>query len=145
MKNFFKDFINFIKKGNVIDLAIGIIIGGAFNTIVRSLVNDIIMPLIGLVVKSNISEAKIVLVGATATKSAVTLNYGAFLQSIVDFLIIALAIFITVQIMKKIHTSIEKSKNKLLKRSSIHEEEIKKPTTEEILIDIRDLLSKSQK
>jgi len=100
MNKFFKDFLIFIKKGNVLDLAIGIIIGGAFNTIVRSLVNDIIMPIISMIGGTNIAEAKLLLVDAVlngegeVVKNAVTLNYGSFLQSIIDFLIVAFSISI---------------------------------------------------
>ena len=84
MRKFFRDFRTFIQRGNVLDLATGIIIGGAFNTIVKSLVNDILMPIIGLIGGKNISEASLVLVPAVTNEAgevlenAVTLNYGLF-------------------------------------------------------------------
>jgi len=118
MNKFFKDFLIFIKKGNVLDLAIGIIIGGAFNTIVRSLVNDIIMPIISMIGGTNIAEAKLLLVDAVLNgegeviKNAVTLNYGSFLQSIIDFLIVAFSIFIAIKSIQRVHSSIDKTKRK---------------------------------
>jgi len=95
---FFSEFGKFISKGNVIGMAIGIVIGVAFQAIVNSLVKDIIMPLISLIAKVNITEAKVVLVEATATAEAVTLNYGIFIQSVIDFIIIAFAIFIAIKV-----------------------------------------------
>jgi len=118
MNKFFKDFLIFIKKGNVLDLAIGIIIGGAFNTIVRSLVNDIIMPIISMIGGTNIAEAKLLLVDAVlngegeVVKNAVTLNYGSFLQSIIDFLIVAFSIFIAIKSIQRVHSSFDKTKRK---------------------------------
>lgn len=114
MKKFFQDFQEFIKKGNIIDLAIGIIIGGAFNVIVRSLVNDIIMPLIGLLGGVNIADAKLVLVPAVINTAneiitpAVELRYGAFIQSIIDFLIVSLAIFLTLRVIIALQKRIRK-------------------------------------
>ena len=99
MKEFFKDFVKFIKKGNIFDLATGIIIGASFNAIVQSLVNDIVMPLVGLIVRSDIATLKVELVPAVVNdagdvvKKAVTLNYGNFIQTIINFIIIALSIF----------------------------------------------------
>jgi large conductance mechanosensitive channel len=103
MRKFFRDFRTFIQRGNVLDLATGIIIGGAFNTIVKSLVNDILMPIIGLIGGKNISEASLVLVPAVTNEAgevlenAVTLNYGLFFQAIIDFLIVAFTIFIIIK------------------------------------------------
>lgn len=92
MKQFFKDFKAFAMKGNVLDLAVGVIIGGAFGKIVTSLVNDIIMPLIGLIVgKINLADASIG-----------TLKYGMFLQSVIDFLIVALCVFLFVKLIARL-------------------------------------------
>jgi large conductance mechanosensitive channel len=110
MKKFFDDFKAFVSKGNVLDLAIGVMIGGAFGSIVSSLVNDILMPLIGLILGGfNISGAFFALDGntyasqeAAVAAGAGTLNYGMFLQKIIDFLIIALCIFLVVRLMTKL-------------------------------------------
>lgn len=141
MRKFFKEFTDFIKRGNVLDLAVGIIIGGAFNTIVKSLVNDILMPVIGLIGGKNVSEANIVLVPATLSsegevlENAVTLNYGAFIQTIIDFLIIAFTIFVIIKVV-----------NGLQKKLKRPEEAVPqaKPNSEVLLTEIRDLL-KGQK
>ncbi len=90
-----KEFKEFISKGNIIDLAVGVIIGGAFSKIVSSLVNDIIMPLIGIVIGG------INLTNLTLKLGDATVNYGVFLQNILDFLIVALCIFIFVKIINK--------------------------------------------
>lgn len=141
MRKFFREFTNFIKRGNVLDLAVGIIIGGAFNTIVKSLVNDILMPVIGLIGGKNVSEANVVLVPATLSsegevlENAVTLNYGAFIQTIIDFLIIAFTIFVIIKVV-----------NGLQKKLKRPEEAVPqaKPNSEVLLTEIRDLL-KGQK
>lgn len=158
MKKLFKEFGAFIKRGNVLDLAVALIIGGAFNTIVKSLVNDILMPVIGLVGGKNIALAKWVLVEATLSNEGavvspeVAIFYGAFLQAIIDFLIIAATIFIILKVAKGLRERAEKRVEEL-KSKLIHKEEetvvveekveepvVIKPTTEEILLEIRDLL-----
>lgn len=104
MKKFFKEFGKFISKGNVIDLAVGIIIGTAFQAIVKSLVNDVIMPVIGVIANFNLQDAYAVLVPeivdstGAVVQAAVLLRYGAFIQSIIDFLIIGFTIFVTIKI-----------------------------------------------
>lgn len=105
MKKFWSEFKAFISKGNVIDLAVAIIIGGAFNKIVSSLVNDIIMPLISLMVGGkNVSDWKWVIKHAeydgagNLVKAETALMYGSFIQAIIDFLIIALTIFIMIKV-----------------------------------------------
>lgn len=95
MKSFMKEFKEFAMKGNVMDLAVGVIIGAAFGKIVTSLVNDILMPLIGTLLGGNF-ETKVV------TINGATIKYGMFIQTIVDFLIIALIIFILVKAMNKL-------------------------------------------
>ena len=120
-----KEFKEFAIKGNVVDLAIGVIIGGAFGKIVTSLVNDIIMPLIGLML-GGIDFTNLELQVGTAV-----VKYGAFIQSVVDFLIVAFSIFLFVR-------SINRMKKK-------EEEKPKEPTPskEEILLtEIRDLLKR---
>ena len=110
MKKFFQDFKVFALRGNVLDLAVGVIIGGAFGKIVSSLVNDLLMPLIGLILGGvNLSGAFYALDGKTygsiaeATEKGVgTLNYGLFIQSVIDFLLVALCIFFFLRAIAKI-------------------------------------------
>jgi len=120
MKNFFKEFGAFIAKGNAFDLAVGIVIGTAFNKIISSLVKDIIMPFISLIGGKDFSQWYAVLRG-TATfddttgtlilsSDAVLLTYGNFIQAVIDFLIIAFAIFLAVKVMTKIKAGMEKVK-----------------------------------
>lgn len=97
---FLNEFKAFAMKGNVIDMAVGIIIGAAFGRIVSSIVTDIIMPPIGLIVGGvNFTDLKIVMKAATDAHPAVTLNYGNFLQVTFDFLIIAFSIFLVIKAM----------------------------------------------
>ncbi|MCR1951996.1 large-conductance mechanosensitive channel protein MscL [Clostridium sp. DSM 100503] len=138
-KKFISEFKDFAMKGNVLDLAIGVIIGGAFNKIVSSLVKDIIMPPIGVLTGGvNFSDLSYVLKPAIeGVSDAVTLNYGLFIQNIVDFLIIALSIFIFIKIVNKLNGKKEEEAKK--------EEEKKKLTVEqELLTEIRNLLKNKQ-
>ncbi len=99
MRKFFQEFKKFITKGNVVDLAVAVIIGAAFNKIVSSLVADILTPLISLALgEVNFSELKIILRPATETAQEIALTYGVFFQAIFDFLIIGLTIFIIVKL-----------------------------------------------
>ncbi|MDR3630143.1 MAG: large-conductance mechanosensitive channel protein MscL [Desulfocapsaceae bacterium] len=101
-----KEFKTFAMRGNVVDLAVGIIIGGAFGKIVSSAVADIIMPPIGLLVGGvNFSSLVITLKEAAGKTPAVTLNYGNFLQTVFDFLIVAFAIFMMVKVMNALQSS----------------------------------------
>ncbi len=94
----FKDFKKFALKGNVVDMAVGVIIGAAFGKIVTSLVNDIIMPPIGLALAGiDVSDLLITLKKATKTTEAVTIDYGLFINTILDFFIISVVIFIVVK------------------------------------------------
>ena len=138
MKKTMKEFKEFIAKGNVIDMAVGVIIGGAFGKIVTSLVNDILMPLLGLLTGgADFSTKKIVLSpavieGGEVIKEEGAILYGAFIQNIIDFLLVALCIFFFIK-------AINKMKDKLAKKEEEKPEE-KKPTSEELLTEIRDLL-----
>ena len=110
MKGFFKEFKEFAMRGNVIDLAVGVIIGGAFQKIVSSLVNDIIMPLISLLTKGTDFTNKFVVLGegeyatvAEATEAgAAILTYGNFISAVVDFIIMAFVIFLFIKLINKI-------------------------------------------
>src|SRR3989344_5051892 len=123
-----KEFKDFAVKGNVIDMAIGIVIGTAFGKIVSSLVSDIIMPPIGMLTGGvDFSNLSIVLKDATETTTAITLNYGIFINAVIDFTIIAFAIFMII---------------KQLNRFKKKEEEKPKPPAEEVVLlrEIRDSL-----
>ena len=121
MGKFFKEFREFISKGNALDLAVGLVIGTAFNAIIKSLVADIITPLISLLFKVDLSNLFAVLRG-TATwdtttgawilsEDAVLLTYGNFIQAIIDFLIIALAIFLALKVITKLSNRLQKVKD----------------------------------
>ena len=103
MGKFIQEFKDFALKGNVVDMAVGIIIGGAFGKIVTSLVNDIIMPPIGLITGSSFTDAKVVLrpaevdAAGETIKEAIELNWGNFVQTTVDFFIIAFCIFLIIK------------------------------------------------
>lgn len=128
------EFKAFAVKGNVIDMAVGIIIGAAFGKIVSSIVNDVIMPPIGLLVGGvNFTDLKIVLKEAIGDNPAVTLNYGNFIQVCFDFLIVAFAIFMVIK-------AINASKNKAEKSNQPTVIEVNKQ--EKLLEEIRDLLKK---
>ena len=100
--SFLSEFKEFAMKGNVVDLAVGVIIGGAFGKIVSSFVGDVVMPLLGLVVGGvNFTDLAITLKAAEGDIPAVVLKYGAFLQTVFDFVIVALAIFIAIKAMNK--------------------------------------------
>jgi large conductance mechanosensitive channel len=124
-----REFKEFAIKGNAIDMAIGIIIGAAFGKIISSLVDDIIMPPIGVLVGGvDFTKLAVTLKEATADAPAVTLNYGNFIQTLVDFTIIAFAIFMLVKLI-----------NRLRRKQEAAPEPI--PTKEELLLaEIRDLL-----
>ncbi len=121
-------------KGNVVDMAIGVIIGGAFGKIVTSMVSDIMMPLIGVVVGGvNFTDLKVTLKEATDSAEAVTLNYGNFLQVTFDFLIVAICIFSVIRLMAKL--------NKKKEEAPAPAPEPPAPSKEEVLLtEIRDLL-----
>lgn len=122
---FVKEFKEFAVKGNVMDLAVGVIIGGAFGKIVASLVDDIIMPIIGTIVGKNFETL-------TTTINGATVKYGLFIQNIVNFTIIALVIFIMIKAM-----------NNLKKKEEAAPAAPAGPTKEEqLLTEIRDLLKK---
>ena len=127
------EFKKFAMKGNMVDMAVGIIIGAAFGKIVTSLVNDIIMPPIGLLLGGvNFTELKVVLKAATETNPAVTWNYGSFIQVAIDFLIVAFVIFMLI-----------KGINAMKKKEDAAPAAPPAPTKDQVLLtEIRDLLKK---
>jgi large conductance mechanosensitive channel len=129
------EFKAFAMRGNVVDMAVGIIIGGAFGKIVSSFVKDVIMPPIGLAVGGvNFSDLAVTLKQASGDIAAVTLNYGAFLQTVFDFLIIAFAIFMAIKAM-----------NSMRKKEEEKPAAPPAPTKEEVLLtEIRDLLKQQR-
>lgn len=145
MKKFFQEFKEFISKGNVIDMAVAVVIGGAFGKIVTALVNDIIMPLVGLLVGgSNIADLKWVIREATETQEATVFAYGDFIQTIVDFLIVAFCIFLMLKVVLAFQNRAKELAEKLQKKEieEAVEEAATEPveTQEDILKDIRALL-----
>ena len=145
-----KEFKDFALKGNVVDMAVGVVIGGAFGKIVTSLVNDIIMPCISIMTSGiDFTELKLVLkpdvlneLGEVVT-SGVFLNYGTFIQNIVDFLIIAFSIFITLRILFKRRD--DKLKKEAEEKAKLAAAAPKPETELDVLSEIRALLKESVK
>ena len=130
MKKFFQEFKKFIARGNVLDLAIAVVIGNAFNKIISSLVSDIIMPLVGIIIGG------INLTGIKVTIGSSTLMLGVFVQNVIDFLIIAFSIFLVVKIFNKL--SHKKSKEDTKAPESKKSDDIL------LLEEIRDLLKEKK-
>lgn len=165
MKGFWTEFKAFLKRGNVVDLAVAVVVGGAFGKIVTSLVNDIIMPLISLAIGgASVSDWKWVIQEATYDADGIlitaetALHYGSFIQTIIDFLIIAFFIFLAIKILTASSKGLGDLKDKATKKlkknkkgeveaeqqevQEVVEEkvEVKAETQEELLKEIRDLL-----
>ena len=107
MKTFFKEFKEFISRGNVMDMAVGVIMGGAFTAIVNSLVDDILMPVISLLTGGLDFSSLCISLGSG--DNAATLKYGSFISAIINFLLIAVCIFIMIRIMNRLHFKKEKA------------------------------------
>ncbi len=129
-KGFFAEFKTFIKRGNVMDLAVAVVIGGAFGKIVTSLVNDIIMPLVGIIIGGHNFTSLSLTIGTAS------INYGTFIQNIIDFLIVAFCIFVVMKIVNKFLIKEKKEDAKAEKAEP--SEEVK------LLTEIRDLLKKKK-
>lgn len=127
------EFKDFAMRGNVMDMAVGIIIGGAFGKIVSSFVNDILMPPLGILIGGmDFKDLSVTLKEASGDVAAVSWNYGSFIQHLLDFIIIAFAIFMMIKAM-----------NSLKKKEEEKPAEEPKPSKEELLLtEIRDLLKK---
>ncbi|HWV80964.1 MAG TPA: large-conductance mechanosensitive channel protein MscL [Hyphomicrobiaceae bacterium] len=135
MKKILDEFREFALKGNVLDMAIGIIIGGAFGTIVQSLVKDVIMPPIGMLIGGvDFSDIRIPLRAAAEGKEAVTMNIGVFINNVISFLIVAWAVFMLVKGINMLRTRFEKEK--------AAEPPPPPPPSEQYLREIRDALVK---
>ncbi len=142
MKAFMEEFKKFISRGNVMDMAIGVIIGGAFGAITSSLVADVITPLLAFIFNSpNTDALNITLRAATDTQDAIVLGFGTFIGTIINFLVIALVLF---SVMKAINKAAELAKKATGKQEEeeAKEEEPPKPTTEELLTAILDEIKK---
>ena len=134
--SFISEFKEFAMRGNVIDMAVGVVIGGAFGKIVSSLVGDIIMPVVGAITGGvNFTDLKLTLKEAAEGAPAVTINYGSFIQTMVDFLIIAFCIFCVIKALNTL-------KNKLPKEEEAAPAEPETPVDIALLTEIRDLLKK---
>ena len=128
---FFEEFKSFVMRGNLIDMAVGVIIGGAFGKIVTSLVNDVIMPIFGIILGNiDISSLEYKIGNPVEGVEQAAIRYGMFLQDVINFLIIAFCIFIFIKIMNKLHKKKEEAPAP------------PKPSNEEILLtEIRDALN----
>ena len=140
MKSFIEEFKSFAMRGNVVDLAVGMIIGTAFGKITSSLVNDVIMPAVSLLLGGvDFSDWKIVLKQAVIengeeVSAAISLNYGAFLSSVLDFVILAFAIFCMVKAINRLR----------LKQEEAPPPPAEPPVQEQLLTEIRDLLKQQR-
>ena len=141
MKKFIEEFKTFAMRGNVIDMAVGVVIGGAFGKITTSIVNDIIMPLISMITggidfsewKWVLKEAVMAADGVTVETAEVAVNFGNTIAVVLDFIIIAFAVFCMIKALNKLHRKKEEP-------APEPAPEPPAPTTEELLTEIRDLL-----
>jgi len=130
----FKEFKKFALKGNVVDLAVGIIIGGAFGKIITSLVNDVIMPILGIIIgKINLTALKWVISEGKDGVGELSIKYGQFLQTMIDFFIVAFSIFLVI-----------KALNSFRKKEEQKPKEVQPSKEELLLTEIRDLLKKER-
>ena len=137
-KGFFAEFREFISRGSVVDLAVGVIIGGAFTAIVTSLVNDIVMPAIGILFGGiDFTSLRYVITPASGDVAEAAIYYGRFIQNIINFLLIALVIFTIIRIINKFRRK---------KEESIPETAAVESSEEAVLLrEIRDLISRNEK
>ena len=131
MKSFINEFKDFISRGSVLDMAVGVVVGGAFSKIVTSLVDNIIMPLVGIILGGHDFSS------LTIRVKDAHIYYGLFIQNIVDFLIVALCLFLVIKAINKMKS--------LKKKAEVNEEKTVKSEEVLLLEDIRDLLKKKNK
>ena len=148
MKKFIQEFKDFISRGNVLDMAIGVIIATAFGKITTSLVNDILMPFIGYICGARDMTALNLLVRpaeldaeGNVIKEAITIGFGTFIGTIIDFILVAFVVFLIVKAFNKAQ-EISAKKKEAEKQEAEKEPEAPKPTAEDLLTEIRDLLKK---
>ena len=140
MKKMLNEFKKFISKGNVVDLAVGVVVGGAFSKIVSSLVNDIIMPLIGVIIGG------IDFTNLSLKVGEATINYGMFIQNIIDFLIISFCIFLVVKALNTLDDMTKKKLEKIKKEEKVEKKEEEKVSEEILLLrEINNSLKKQNK
>lgn len=140
MKKMLNEFKKFISKGNVVDLAVGVVVGGAFSKIVSSLVNDIIMPLIGVIIGG------IDFTNLSLKVGEATINYGMFIQNIIDFLIISFCIFLVVKALNTLDDMTKKKLEKLKKEEKAEKKDEEKVSEEILLLrEINNSLKKQNK
>ena len=167
MKKFFKEFKEFISRGNVLDMAVGIIVGGAFTAIITALVGNILTPLLNMIPGTSGSALQLVLqqpvvdeLTGAVIKEAVILDFGAVISAVVSFILTAFVLFVIIKVVNSVKTQGEKLAEKMKKKANGEAEEAPAeeapvveevaepappaPTTEELLTEIRDLLAKSQ-
>ena len=149
MKKFVSEFKAFISRGNVLDMAIGVVIAGAFGKITTSLVNDLLMPFIGWVCGSRSMTGLNVIVREAVTneagevvQEAITLGFGTFVGTIIDFLLIALIVFLILRAFNKARDLAKKKEEE--EAAAAAEEDEKKPTTEELLTAILEEMKKDK-
>ena len=147
MKKFFSEFKAFIMRGNVLDMAVGVIIATAFGKITTSLVNDVFMPFLSWIFGArdmtalNVVVREAVMDGETVVKEAITLGFGNFVGAIIDFVLVALVVFCIVKAFNKAHEAAEAKKKKAEEEAAAAAEpEEPKPTTEELLAQILEQL-----
>jgi large conductance mechanosensitive channel len=140
-----KEFKEFINRGSVMDLAVGIIIGGAFTSIVTSLVNDVVMPVISMIIGGfDFSSLKITIPAYIEGIEPATINYGNFIQAVINFLIIAFVIFMLIRTLNKLRERAERLTKKAEEKKEEEAAEVQEDQTA-LLKEIRDLLKKQNK
>ena len=149
MKKMFAEFKAFISRGNVLDMAIGVIIASAFGKITTSLVNDVLLPFISLIFGArdmtalNLVVREAVIVDEVVVKEAITIGFGTLVGTIVDFILVALVVFAIVKAFNKAHEVAEAKKKAAEEAEAVEEEpEEPKPTTEELLAQILEEIKK---
>ncbi|MBE6967085.1 MAG: large conductance mechanosensitive channel protein MscL [Ruminococcaceae bacterium] len=150
MKKMFAEFKAFISRGNVLDMAIGVIIASAFGKITTSLVNDVLLPFISLIFGArdmtalNLVVREAVMDGEVVVKEAITIGFGTLVGTIVDFILVALVVFAIVKAFNKAHEIAEAKKKAAEEAEAVEEEpEEPKPTTEELLAQILEEIKKN--
>ena len=137
MKNFLDEFKKFISRGNVVDMAVGVIVGSAFTAIVNSLVKDVVTPLIGVITGGvDFTQMKYVITPAVGETPEVAILYGNFIQAIINFIIIAFVVFCMVKLINNMRAKMEKEKEEAPAEPPKSSEEVV------LLTEIRDLLKK---